>query len=88
MRQPGYRAFDCSTCLNQVRQESQSSQAMKSTQNSTLSGEEISEESEKVVAFAAEVERFTTESVSRGSDISEDESSCKSSLAPSPLIRP
>ena len=54
---------------------------MKATQNSTLSDDEISEESVKVIAFTAGVEQSAISSVSRGGDRCEDSSSCNSSYA-------
>ena len=53
---------------------------MKATQNSTLSDEEKSEESGKVVAFATKVEQLATSSVSKGIDNSKNVTSCSSSL--------
>lgn len=65
-----------------MKWDTQSSQAMKAIQNSTLSDKDGSEDSAKFVAFAAGVERLATPLISRRNDNSEDVASCNSSLAP------
>ena len=63
----GHIAFKCATQLNILRQESQSSHAMKATQSSSKSSQE-----EKLIAFAAKVEQDAIHSVSRGIYYSDD----------------
>lgn len=65
----GYGAFKCAIRLSRVRQETQSSQATKATQNSTLSYEEKCEDSKN-------------SPVSKVNDNYDDVASCNSSLAP------
>ena len=50
-----------------MRRETQSSQAMKATQNSILINEDVGEDSEKFVAFVTRVEQQAKASVFRGS---------------------